>query len=969
MSRVARIQRSLIALTLLLSAIAAPIYAVKVHQKSDYTDFSVYYRAAERMKLGNWDQVYTLADGASPFRYAPTTLPFFRPFAEVSPETAKMAWYCLQVLWFGAGFLALYFALFRALKRARKPALPPRSLAAGATTAVAALFIFRFCLDTFTIGQVSSFLFLGLALAAYFWSRGQTLLASLCLLLPTLFKIGPGVLYFAFLGTRARRLLRAALGASGLLALLSLLAAAWSHFQGASALALWKTWALIVAKDSEYYDASHYGSQSIKSALLRLANSGLVDSSTASTLYLLSAFLILFVWLGFCLLRRARATSGRLLCFSLGVFPYIWLMPETFKYTLTALGLPVAALALTLTSESASASRRLSLLALSLSAFALPLAGKDLVGDPLFFWIQKNSLPLLASFLLGFAVFRAAWEHSSPSRLAKRIGGLLRPRSPGPWRNPPRSLNQPHLQASLLIPIPLDSRIRLSEGMVPRFLESVNRTLSEALNENFEILLIPFGDRVSELHPLWEEALGLEKKLSFVRAVSPFSTSRQSQVATERGLALREGFLASQGALILSAHIEQPCDPLFYLEALRRSGEGYSLVRGNRRLPESRFRIPVRWLPIVYGRHRLGLLFNRLVKLFLPSGSLHTQDTHSGTWALSRPFATEVFALQGFPGFLFDLELSLLARARSVRELDLPLTIELSLEKSFLRMTSETFSILAGLPRLAWRYSKGYYSPAPSRSSSSSTQLNWITADDWGISPGVNEGILALASSQVVRRVSIMAHGAFIEQGLQELLALKRSLPDLKLGLHFDLTHQKESPGKVLLRWLSPFSDREALVKAARAEFEAQIARLRGLGITPDYLDGHHHIHLVPGLMEVLAEPLRNAGIRQVRLPYDPGLWFSAKFPLLLLCVLARGKIRKLGFESLPCFYPSLDELRDFAKMRVALASRPGTEVIVHPAMRSDFLELGIQDPYQAERVEEYLALRMHAQGELPCEK
>jgi len=39
------------------------------------------------------------------------------------------------------------------------------------------------------------------------------------------------------------------------------------------------------------------------------------------------------------------------------------------------------------------------------------------------------------------------------------------------------------------------------------------------------------------------------------------------------------------------------------------------LVHANRRMAESRFRIPVRVLPFVYSRHRLGLAFNRLVKL------------------------------------------------------------------------------------------------------------------------------------------------------------------------------------------------------------------------------------------------------------------------------------------------------------------------------------------------------------------
>ena len=66
-----------IALSAVLALITLPLYALKVAEKTDYTDFSVYYRAALRMKLGQWTQIYTLQDGASPFRYSPIFLPFF----------------------------------------------------------------------------------------------------------------------------------------------------------------------------------------------------------------------------------------------------------------------------------------------------------------------------------------------------------------------------------------------------------------------------------------------------------------------------------------------------------------------------------------------------------------------------------------------------------------------------------------------------------------------------------------------------------------------------------------------------------------------------------------------------------------------------------------------------------------------------------------------------------------------------
>ena len=75
----ARFRSLTIGMSFLLALITLPLYALKVAEKTDYTDFSVYYRAALRMKLGNWNQIYSLQDGASPFRYSPIFLPFFGP--------------------------------------------------------------------------------------------------------------------------------------------------------------------------------------------------------------------------------------------------------------------------------------------------------------------------------------------------------------------------------------------------------------------------------------------------------------------------------------------------------------------------------------------------------------------------------------------------------------------------------------------------------------------------------------------------------------------------------------------------------------------------------------------------------------------------------------------------------------------------------------------------------------------------
>jgi predicted glycoside hydrolase/deacetylase ChbG (UPF0249 family) len=935
--------RSIIWLACLLVCVAIPLYALKVAHKQDYTDFEVYYRAAKRVQAGFWDQVYNLSDGASPFRYAPPLLPFFRPFAWLPIEQARMAWYFLQVGWFAAGFYCLYRAL--GLTRAGHgrasgpqkgaPALPRLSLA---ITAAALLFILRFCLDCFTIGQVSSLLFVGYAAALWAWMASRPGLAGSALLAPSVFKIGPGFLFSLFAIAPKRRERERAIAIPLLwIALATFFLRVWCGSFDVFR-SLWSGWLEIVANDSVYYDASHYGSQSIKSAILRAANSGWLTSGEAQALYLSVTILGCAAILGFWLIRRPRGPLGRGAFFALGVFPYLWFMPETFKYSLTTLAIPVALL-LAEQSDPRRRASRLTWIALAFGALTLSAAGLDIVGARLFFGLQRASVPLMATLLLGLATLRQALRHSAQAPLlANRSTREL-----APWAASPRT--EPSLELSMLVPVPMQSVGTPPPSWLAELVHKQRAALERICPGRFEILLIPYGNRADRQHPVWGMADRLARQGSSARLL-------RIGDGEDRGAALRDGFLESRGRLLLALNVEQPAEPPFYAEAVSRmtDASGPEVVRGNRRLAESRFRIPVRTLPLVYGRHRLGLIFNRLVRALLPC--VRATDTHSGSWVISRRAAIAIFALQKSAGFLFDLEAWITATTHGFRQLDLPVTLDLPREKSAKRVGRETLAILRGLPALWRRYRSGYYAPWGDKDAPGA-----ITADDWGITPGVNRGILELARLGIVRRVSLMAHGAHLKAHLDEL----RSIPGLSLGLHFDLTLGKGTPGSVLKQWLLARGVKRAeLAERARAELKLQLDVLRQAGVTPRHLDGHHHIHLVPGLLDALAPVIREAGIEVVRLPQDPALLWR-KPALWLLTQLARPGFARNGFATLPCYYPQAAHFNDQGRLRAELRREPRAEVIVHPAETDDLPLYRIPDPYTSGRVTEYQALKMLA--------
>jgi predicted glycoside hydrolase/deacetylase ChbG (UPF0249 family) len=58
-------------------------------------------------------------------------------------------------------------------------------------------------------------------------------------------------------------------------------------------------------------------------------------------------------------------------------------------------------------------------------------------------------------------------------------------------------------------------------------------------------------------------------------------------------------------------------------------------------------------------------------------------------------------------------------------------------------------------------------------------------------------------------------------------------------------------------------------------ELRAQISKTRRAGIVPSHLDGHKHVHVVPGVSQIVIRLAKEFDIRYLRCPFeaDPGVW------------------------------------------------------------------------------------------------
>ncbi len=113
-----------------------------------------------------------------------------------------------------------------------------------------------------------------------------------------------------------------------------------------------------------------------------------------------------------------------------------------------------------------------------------------------------------------------------------------------------------------------------------------------------------------------------------------------------------------------------------------------------------------------------------------------------------------------------------------------------------------------------------------------------VNADDFGLSSGVNQGIIRAFEDGIVTSASLMVqHPAAVEAA-----CYARRHPDLSVGLHLDLGEWIYHDGAWRLKYQVVPPEDAALVER---EAESQLAAFRALMESdPTHLDSHQHLHL-----------------------------------------------------------------------------------------------------------------------------
>ncbi|HJP85192.1 MAG TPA: ChbG/HpnK family deacetylase [Gemmatimonadaceae bacterium] len=153
-----------------------------------------------------------------------------------------------------------------------------------------------------------------------------------------------------------------------------------------------------------------------------------------------------------------------------------------------------------------------------------------------------------------------------------------------------------------------------------------------------------------------------------------------------------------------------------------------------------------------------------------------------------------------------------------------------------------------------------------------------INADDFGISRGVNDGIVEAAQAGGITSTSLMVNMPASSDAITRV----RQCPRISVGLHFNLTIGSAVTGSSSLTQSSTaeFYSLAKLLAAAslgmldesdiERECLAQIDRMTRAGFPPTHLDSHRHVHTHPAIYPAVLRAVQARRIPYLRVPCEP---------------------------------------------------------------------------------------------------
>lgn len=149
-----------------------------------------------------------------------------------------------------------------------------------------------------------------------------------------------------------------------------------------------------------------------------------------------------------------------------------------------------------------------------------------------------------------------------------------------------------------------------------------------------------------------------------------------------------------------------------------------------------------------------------------------------------------------------------------------------------------------------------------------------INADDFGLSPSVNEGVAKLHQMGCISSTTLMVN----LPGFEDAIRVINQNPQLGVGLHFNLSYGSpiSDPENVpsLVNFSGAFSNEIERWKKDDivTELSAQWSRFTKTGVQPTHIDSHQHIQKYPCVYEPMVRLAQKHNLSMRRMGEEPAI-------------------------------------------------------------------------------------------------